>query len=45
MAEFEAERVKTATELCRGVFASNVPPNHYHMLVQSLALRRLLKVF
>jgi putative transposase len=42
MAEFETALVTTAGEYGQSVFAWIVLPNHYHMLVRALDIKRLL---
>jgi putative transposase len=43
MAEFEKELVDSTTSHVRQLFAWIVLPNHYHMLVHTLPIERLLK--
>jgi putative transposase len=43
MADFEAELVKITTATSKQVFAWNVLPNHYHVLVHELNIKGLLK--
>lgn len=43
MAEFEKELLETVTTLCAEIFAWNVLPNHYHVLVHAPDIEALLK--
>ena len=43
MTLFERTLLETADSVCTKIFAWNVLPNHYHLLVHSPAVRELLK--
>ncbi|MEO1528224.1 MAG: hypothetical protein AAFX06_22610 [Planctomycetota bacterium] len=43
MAEFEGDLVELLNQHCTQVFAWNVLPNHYHVLVDTLNVKALLK--
>ncbi len=42
MAEFEAELLETCAARAQSIFAWNVLPNHYHVLLQSTDVKELL---